>query len=85
MLRRPLVGCSCEVASSSSEESMGADCVSFDGGFRDRLGAESADVGWGLAALFFAFGAIENTLKLKGGRVTMTASENVTNIGFSGA
>ena len=61
-MRRPLVGCDCEVAtvaSSSSEESMGADSVTFDEGFRVRFGAESGDVGLGLvAALFFTFGAI---------------------------
>lgn len=84
-MRRALLGCGCDVAtmvaSSSSEESMGADCVTFDEGFRARFGAESVDVGWGLAAaLFFAFGGI-----LKGGRVTVTASENVTNVGFGGA
>lgn len=51
--------CSCDVASSSSVVSMRADSTTFDEGFRARLGAELADVGWGLeAALFFAFGAI---------------------------
>ena len=70
-MRRPLpVAGSCDVASSSSEEQMGADSVTLDEGFRARLGPESADVGWGLAtALFFVFGAIGNTLK--GCRVTV--------------
>ena len=39
-MRRALAGCSCEVASSSSEESMGADSVTFDEGFQARLGAD---------------------------------------------
>lgn len=48
---------------------MGADSVTFDEGFRARLGV---DVGWGLAAeLFLVFGGIENTSRLNGCRVTV--------------
>jgi len=61
-MRLTLAGGICDVASSSSEKVMGADSVTFDEGFRARLGA---DVDWGLGAgAFFVFGGIENTLKV---------------------
>ena len=78
-MQRTLAGCSCDVASSSSEESMGADSVTFDEGFRARLPV-GADVGWGLtAAIFFVFGAIENVERFQ------DDCENVKNVDFGGA
>ena len=74
-----MAGCSCEVAtvaSSSSEESRGADSVTFDEGFQACLGADVGGCRWGLGAvLFFVFGAMEDTLK--GCRVTVRMSRTL--------
>jgi hypothetical protein len=54
-MQQTLTGC--EVASSSLEDLMGAESITFDEGFQVCFGA---DIAWGLdvAAPFFAFGAI---------------------------